>query len=798
MKGCDKSPFMAKKTDQKKRLVLLDAHAILHRAYHALPDFTSGKGEPTGALYGLSTMLIKIINDLRPDYIAACYDLPGPTFRHEAYKEYKALRKKAEDDLVAQMKSSRNVFTAFNVPIYEAPGFEADDVLGTIAEQMKSRKDISVIIASGDMDTLQLVDNDRVTVFTLRKGIQDTVTYNEKAVFDRFGFLPKLLPDYKGLRGDPSDNIIGIKGIGEKSAEELIKHFGTLEAIYKKLKKDEKQFIAAGIKPRMIELLKNGEDEALFSKTLATIRKDAPVAFSIPSNTWKETLDIKKIASLFDELGFRSLRARVDSLFDTQAEKTQAKTQTMFSAPPEMDFKETAVALWLLDSNITNPTLDDILNYGKTEDFYEARKTIFETLARENLTSVFESIEKPLVPIVKKMGERGITIDVSYLKKLSVEYHKELNLLQKKIYQLAGVEFNINSPKQLSEILFEKLGLTLKNHKKTGGGVKSTRESELEKMKPLHPIIAEILSYRELQKLLSTYIDNIPQMIRDDGRLHAEFLQAGAATGRMASQNPGLQNIPIKTELGKKIRNGFVATEGFVLAAFDYSQIELRIAAFLSGDEKLLTIFREGRDVHAEVAAQVFGVSRENVTSDMRRQAKVINFGILYGMGVRALQENLGSDRETAQKFYNSYFETFSTLAAYLDRVRAEAARKGYTTTFFGRRRQLEGIRSSIPYIKAAAERMAINAPIQGTQADVIKQAMVKIDDHLTSHSLHSDVFLLLQVHDELIYEVKKEKLLTVSKEIQKIMESILPPEKIGGIALTANFLSGNNWGELH
>ena len=782
----------------RKRLVLLDSHAILHRAYHALPDFSSHKGEPTGALYGLSTMLMKIITDLKPDYIAACYDLPGATFRHEAYKEYKAGRKKPDDELVQQMDRSRDVYKAFNVPTYEAPGFEADDILGTIVKQVKP-KDIDVIVASGDMDTLQLVDDERVRVYTLKKGINDTILYDEKAVVERFGFVPALLPDYKGLRGDPSDNIIGIKGIGEKTAEELIKNFGSIENIYKALKKSDKALLSVGIKPRIIELLKNGEEEAEFSKTLAQIRDDAPITYTTPKKEWKEELNPGKVLELFDELEFRSLRTRAESFF----KKTDTGQQTLLSTekketPPPADFKEVAIAFWLLRSHVSDPTLDDMLRLAKTKSFEKAKEVIFAQVKKEKLDFVFEKIEKPLIPVVERMENVGIKIDVAYLKKLSTEYHVELAKLEKKIYALAKEEFNINSPKQLSEILFEKLKLSIKNHKKTGGGVKSTRESELEKMKDLHPIIPELLLYRELQKLLSTYIDNIPEMVGSDGRLHARFLQAGTTTGRMSSQNPNLQNITIKTALGRNIRNAFVAERGYVLAAFDYSQIELRVAAFLSGDEKLLKIFRDGRDVHTEVASYVFNVPAEKVDKEMRRQAKVINFGILYGMGVNALKENLGSDRATAQKFYNQYFETFDTLAKYLDKVKSETARLGYTETFYGRKRYFEGIRSKIPYIKAQAERMAINAPIQGTEADVVKIAMVKIEEYLKDKNLLNDARVLLQVHDEIIYEIKEEKAEEIAKKIQDIMENVVDPKDIKGIRLTANSSIGKNWGDMH
>ncbi len=795
-----------KKEEKKtKRLVLLDVHAIIHRAYHALPDFSSTKGEPTGALYGLSAMLMKIINELKPDYIAACYDLPGGTFRHEAYKEYKAGRKKTDDELVLQLNRSRDVFKAFSVPAYDTPGFEADDLLGTITEQMKGMG-IDIIIASGDMDTLQLVDDERVRVYTLKKGIQDTILYDEKAVVERFGFKPALLPDYKGLRGDPSDNIIGITGIGEKTATDLIKNFGSIEKIYQALKKDEKRFLDVGIKPRIIELLKNGEEEAEFSKTLALIRKDAPIKYELPNKTWKEEINQEKVLELFNNLEFRSLGKRAESMFKQgnagqqsllSLSAIQVEDSPKEDVPNNEELIETSIALWVLDSSIQDPSLEDILRFAKMKSFAKAKEIIFNALLSKKLESVFNDIEKPLIPIVEKMEKRGVKIDVAYLKKLSDEYHKELSAYEKKVFKMAGGEFNLNSPQQLSEVLFEKLKLSIKNHKKTGGGLKSTRESELEKMKGLHPIIAEILSYRELQKLLSTYIDNIPKMVGKDGCLHARFLQAGTTTGRMSSQNPNLQNIPIKSEAGRKVRNAFVAQKGFYLVAFDYSQVELRIAAFLSGDEKLLRIFREGRDVHTEVASEVFKVPSEKVSKEMRRQAKVINFGILYGMGVNALKENLGSDRASAQQFYNRYFETFPTLAGYLDSVKAETARRGYTETYFGRRRYFEGIKSKIPYIRASAERMAINAPIQGTEADVVKLAMVKIEEYLGKENLGDEVFPILQVHDEIVYEIKKESVEKVSAQIKKIMEGIILPEKIKGITLSVNILTGKNWGEM-
>lgn len=799
----------------RKRLVLLDSHAILHRAYHALPDFASSKGEPTGALYGLAAMLINIIDELKPDYIAACFDLPKPTYRHEAYKDYKAGRAKTDENLIAQIIRSRDMFAAFSIPMYEKEGFEADDMLGTIVEKCilenPGAENVDVVIASGDMDTLQLVVDKRVQVYTLKKGIKDTIIYDEDAVNERFGFGPKLLPDYKGLRGDPSDNIIGIKGIGEKTATILIQNFGTVEEMYVALKKDEEQFKKAGITPRIIELLKNGEEEAMFSKMLATIRRDAPIDFKLPPKVWRETVEIKSIDELFRELEFRTLGIRVKELLGMSDAFGDAITSSdengegrgVVGQPvsneviPEDKLRETALALSVIDSNNGSPTLEDILAFGNTNSFSEAREKILAEIEKRNLKRVFAEIELPLIPIVDKMHEHGIKIDKEQLAELSKTYHKELDKLQKKIWEHAGEEFNINSPRQLGEILFDKMGLTFKGQKKTSGGQRSTRESELEKMKELHPIVECVLDYRELQKLLSTYIDSIPHQIGEDGRLHTTFVQVGAATGRMASINPNLQNIPIKSELGRNIRKSFIAEKGCQLVELDYSQIELRVAAFLSKDKKLIDIFRSGRDVHTEVAAQVFKVPAEKVDKEMRRKAKVINFGILYGMGVNALRANLRTDRAEAQKFYDEYFATFSELADYLERVKIETAKRGYTETFYGRRRYFEGIKSKLPYIRAMAERMAINAPIQGTEADIIKVAMIKIDEYITKAGLEKDAHALLQVHDSLIYEVTDSKVKEFSGEVKKIMESVLPPEEIEGITLEAHSSCGKSWGDM-
>lgn len=806
-----------KKTKEDKTIVLLDAHAIIHRAYHALPEFMSSKGEPTGALYGLSTMLMKIVTDLKPDYIVACYDLPQKTFRHEAYDGYKAGRAKTDEALISQLKNSRQIFEAFNVPIYDSPGFEADDLLGTIVEKLKNDKKIKIIIASGDMDTMQLIDDKKVQVYTLKKGINDTILYDEDAVVTRFGFKPSLLPDYKGLRGDPSDNIIGIKGIGEKTATTLITKFGTVEEIYRQIKKDEKSLIKAGITQRILELIKNNEEEALFSKTLAKIRLDAPVDFKIPEKTFWETADLKKIEQMFQAFEFRSLFVRLKNFFggngqnlqeyapknshtilEGQAQPVHSEDSSANINPQKL--QEASIALWLINSDISTPELSDVLMFANTDSFEVAYEHVFKILKEKKLEKIYEEIEKPIIPIVKKMEERGILIDKKYFSELSVEYHKELDKLTQKIYEQAGVEFNINSPKQLGEVLFGKMGM--KSSKKKGAsGTFSTKVSVLEELEEENPIIKEIMAYRELQKLLSTYIDVIPQMAGGDGRLHAKFLQNATTTGRFSSKDPNLQNLPIKTELGRRIRKGFVADKGHKLSAFDYSQIELRVAAMLSKDVRMTQIFKEKKDVHSGVASFVFDVPIEQVDKEMRRRAKVINFGIIYGMGVSALRKNLGGTREEAQKFYDNYFNQFSGIRDYLEQVKVFATKNSYTETLFGRRRYFPNINSRIPFLKNMAERTAINAPIQGTAtADIIKLAIRYAEEDLEKAGLLKQAHLVLQIHDELVYEIEEDVLKEAEIIIQKAMQGVLQRSYLQyqtEIPLEVNFGAGDNLDEV-
>lgn len=786
--------------DKKRKIILFDSHAIIHRAYHALPDFSSSNGQPTGALYGLSSMLMAIINEFKPDFMVAAFDLPKPTYRHEAYADYKSGRKALDENLSIQLKRARDIFKAFGIPIYEAEGFEADDIIGTAVEQLKKDSNNEIIIASGDMDTLQLIHKKQVKVFTLRKGIKDTVLYDEDGVFERFNFKPNQLIDFKGLRGDPSDNIIGVPGIGEKTATTLLQTFGTIEKIYEAIDKDSPKFKEAKITPRIIELLKEHKEEAEFSKMLATIRRDAPVTIELSKDSWMENVPVQKVQTLFNELEFRSLSDRFNNLFNggnnfSSEELGESKDEN--KNIDEVKLEEAKIGIWLLNSNLTNPSLQDVLHFARTENFEAAHKKIVEEIEKNKMQFVFEEIEKPIIPIAKKMEEKGIMVLPEVLKVLSKEYHKKLNVLEKEIYKMAGEEFNINSPKQMADILFVKMELKYQGMRKTSTGAYSTKEEVLQKLLGTHPIIDLIMDYRELSKLVSTYIDKIPDMIAKDGRLHPKFVQTGTTTGRMASIDPNIQNIPIKTDNGRRIRTAFVAPKGRRLLAFDYSQMELRLAAIFSGDEKLLESFRSGKDIHSSVASLVFGVPENEITKLMRVKAKTINFGILYGMGVVALQKNLKTDRKEAQKFYDDYFETFTTLANYLEQTKADARIKGYTETIFGRRRYFEGIKSSLPFIRAQAERMAINAPIQGTLADIVKLAMVRVAKWIDENKLNGKIDLLLQIHDELIFEIDEDEIEKLAPQIKEIMEDVLTDEQKKGVPIIVEGACGQSWGEM-
>jgi DNA polymerase-1 len=753
-----------------------------------MQGFATKDGRPTGALYGFVMMVLRIYEEVKPDYIAACFDLPKPTFRHVSYDGYKAGRAQTEDALVEQIKAAQRLSSSLNIPVYALEGFEADDMLGTLAEQIKKDRHVRVMIASGDMDTLQLVDDNQVVVYTLKRG-NDIALYNEKAVKERFGFGPELIPDYKGLAGDSSDNIIGIKGIGDKGATELIMKFGTIEHMYEALRQDREQFTKAGFKERLVKLLEEGEEEALFSKTLATIRRDAPVTYEFPKDTWLSGLDIANYEAMCDEYEFRSLRPRMRK---AQQAGGVAVTERVTETPTLDELEELRVMMHLLHSEMTNASYEDIKNSAGGETLSEVHANLERELKKEKLWDLYENVEHPLIAYVRAMEKNGITLDVQKLAKLSLELHARVKELETTIHKEAGVEFNIASPKQLGAVLYETLGLGTKI-KKTATGAKSTNASELEKIKDEHPVVAHILEYREITKLLSTYIDSLPTYVKEDGRIHAHFIQTGAGTGRFACEEPNLQNLPVKTELGQKVREAFIAGEGNVLLSCDYAQIDLRAAAMLSGDKNLIEIFEKGIDVHTGTAARVFNVQEEEVTADMRRKAKAINFGILYGMGVTSLKEGMKVDRAEAQEFYDQYKKTFVRLMEYLEEVKAFAWKHGYTETLLGRRREVPLLKSPLPFLRAQGERIAINAPIQGTSADVIKLATLDANEYIEQEGLQDKVKLALQIHDELVFEIEKGIEEEVAGKLVKVLESVLSRRNLSNLPITVSKTIGSN-----
>lgn len=769
-------------------------------------------------------MLFGILERFKPDAVIACYDLPHPTFRHEIYDAYKAHRKKGDDALTAQIISSRKIFEALCIPMYDVAGFEADDILGTIVEHIKKEhSNYRVIIASGDMDTMQLIHDDQVVVYTLKKGITETITYNEKAVLAKYGLTPTQLIDYKGLRGDTSDNIIGVPGVGEKTATSIIKEFGSIESMYeyleeqKEFSKQNARLKSAGITERFFNLLLKHKDDAIFSKALATIRTDAPIDIQFEKiKPWYECVNHQMFSEFIEQYELRSIRGKLDKVIDIQLGRTPAKvvddlwgmdTDSTVGVPTaEPISPEDVIKVWLIRSYVSQPTA-----YEKHDIELEHKASLDEVLKKQNMWELYEKVEKPLIGILKQMNETGIEVNVPYLQELSKTYHAYVDNIQKEIWEMAGEEFNISSPKQLGVVLYDKMkitegsGIRIKN---TAGGAKSTKESELEKMADVHPIVGKILEYREYTKLLNTYIDVLPTLVDAHSRVHPLYIQTGAVTGRLSCENPNIQNIPIRTELGRAIRNAFVARKGWTLVSLDYSQVELRIAAILSGDKELLDIFQKGEDIHKGVAQRMYKLdSLDQVTPEMRRSAKAINFGILYGMGVQALAKGLGVKQAEAQEFYLAYYSTFAGLSEYLKNCKIEAERDGFTSTLFFRRRYFQDIRSNIPYIKAAAERMAINAPIQGTDADMAKIAMVMIDEWIEKKGLRDKIHIIAQVHDELLCEIDDADegfVERTTSELKKIMEqvleaSIIPKtmEQLPKVPIVVGAKKGKNWGKI-
>ncbi|MBI2582786.1 DNA polymerase I, partial [Candidatus Azambacteria bacterium] len=811
-----------------------DAHALIHRSYHALPPLTSPKGEVVNAVYGFTSVLLKMLRELSPAYVVAAFDVAGPTFRHEAFERYKATRKEVPKDLEAQFPKVKEILKAFHIPVIEAPGFEADDVIGTLVEKLeKAHPELEIIITTGDLDTLQLVSA-KTKVYTLKRGLQDTAIYDTKAIQERFGLEPKQLIDFKGLKGDPSDNIPGVLGIGEKTAGELLKVFGSLENLYGALEQGK-----AKLPTKLQEKLGAQKEQAFFSRELATIRRDAPVSLTLCDARWG-AFDRKAAEAVFRTYGFQSLLSRLaEILGKEQAVPAEAGPEApseplrladfaagMFhdakpwfkeamakdEPPPNIHF-DTMIAAWVIDAGLREYGFQNVYERefhrsprGK-EALRELTARLSERLKKEKLEKVFYDIELPLIPVLARMEYVGVTLDGERLKILSRELKKEIRKREERIWKLAGEEFNVSSPQQLSRILFEKLDLQpskssdgkLERMKKTPGGARSTQAGELFKLKDAHPIIPLILEYREFTKLVTTYVDTLPELVRKDGRIHTTYNQTGTITGRLSSANPNLQNIPVRSSLGTEIRKAFRPEQRRVFVSFDYSQIELRIAASLSGDKTMQEAFRRGEDIHTRTAAEVFRVPARRVTPAMRRTAKVLNFGMIYGMGPQGFAEAAGVSREEAKAFIEAYFREFSGIKRYVEEAKRFGHAFGYQETLTGRRRPLPELFTQHPQLIAQGERMAINMPIQGLASDFIKLAMIEVAKWIEKRfgpvrRERRAAEMILQVHDELVLEVERDILGEVTREVSRRMEEVFSLE---GVTLQVDIRAGKSWGEL-
>ncbi len=900
-----------------KTLYILDGNALLHRAWHAIPPLATQEGLIVNAVYGFTNVVEKIRYSFKPDYLCVAWDLPGKTFRHEAVESYKATRAKKEPELYAQIPMIQELLLSYHVPSYSVPGFEADDVIGTVAEIVK-KQNVDVVIVTGDMDALQLVD-DHVSVLSFVKGVTETKVYNEAAVVERIGLKPEQLIDYKALRGDTSDNIKGIAGIGEKGALELIQKYQTVDGIFEALKKGE-------VASKFAKKLEGKEKVAEESKMLVTIIRDVPFKFHLDETAFqkpdldvllekfrryefrsllrkysnvstgtemppppiddmrgdtssraeqsgaersfrsssnssvemtKNTQIIRDLASLESSLALLSnekisivIGSQTPDLFGTtlaaialsDAQKTicianpnkemlelvykkisatpflvvhdEKKLLHIFSKTLSRSVSvfDTLIASYLLHAGDRSDDLAEILyrelrikaelpiNFATEKDYKHVsecatqmiplQKKLRKELEKTNQEKVFDEIEMPLVPVLYKMEDAGIEVDVKALSVFSKELEKNIRSLEKQIRDIAGEEVNVNSPSQLATVLFEKLQIPTKHIKKTKTGY-STAASELEKIVDEHEIVPMISEYRELAKLQSTYVESLPKLVAKDGRVHTTYNQTVTATGRLSSSDPNLQNIPIRTELGREIRKAFVAAKDHVLVSADYSQIELRLVAILADDKPFINAFKHGADIHTRTAAEVWEIEESEVTKDQRRAAKAINFGIMYGMGPRALSRSTGLTMEEAKTFIEKYFKIHIAVREYLDTLKKKAHDDGFVETLFGRRRYFPEIESGVQMLVAQAERMAQNMPIQGTQADIVKMAMLSVDGWLKQSQLKAKI--LLQVHDELVLEVHKDDVDIVCKGLKEMMEGVAQFE----VPLLVEVKAGMNWGVM-
>ncbi|MBN2287138.1 MAG: DNA polymerase I [Tissierellales bacterium] len=894
---------------KKKKFVILDGNSILFRAFYALPPLKNKKGVFTNAIYGFLSMLYKLLDEYQPDYICVAFDPKKPTFRHEKYKEYKAGRAKAPDELIMQFGMIRDVLGVHGIEYLEIEGFEADDIAGTLATHA-AKENIEVFLVTSDKDYLQLV-KDNVTVLLTKKGVTNIVAYNRGSLYEEYGITPKEFIELKALMGDSSDNIPGVKGIGEKTGLKLIQQYRNLDNLY--LHIDE-------IKGKLKEKLESEKIQAYLSRELSEIVLDIPVSFDLNKYKLKD-MNQKALMDIYQELGFRLFMSRIKTEQDNQlsifeensfiqanqlpnsdeplkiieitAKKaiqqikqeksiglkflydgerayfsepvalgimTESLTLYYFEAPIEEvistfknffedqnvkkishDIKDemiilekfgialkgvvfdTLIAKYLLspsDSSYRIERLvyevlredmkgkDDYLGTGKNKSQFvdlskdekkgylysylkgvlQIRNTLEKELMEKDMDRLYEDMELPLVKVMASMETLGFKIDVSELRNIGAKLTKKIEILEKIIYDHAGMSFNINSPKQLGEILFVELELPTTKKTKTGF---STDIEVLEKLKAMHPIVPKLIEYRQLSKLNSTYVEGLLNLVEDNShRVHSSFKQAIASTGRISSTDPNLQNIPVKTEEGRELRKVFVAEEGYCLVDADYSQIELRVLAHLSQDQNLIEAFINNEDIHTKTASQVFHVPFDKVTPLMRSRAKAVNFGIVYGISDYGLSRDLDIPRKESKAYIENYLNFFSGVREYMEGIIQKGKRDGYVETVFGRRRDIPELASRNFNIRAFGERLALNTPVQGTAADIIKRAMINVYEKLSVNHLKSR--LILQVHDELIVEAHHEEIEVVKKILKEEMEGaaqLLVP-------LTVDLNVGTSWYE--
>lgn len=804
-------------SENKSKILLIDAYSIICRGFYALPLLSTKSGYHTNAVLGFLNILFRTIDEEKPDYIAVAFDENVPTFRHKLYKEYKGQRKPMPVELKEQVPYVKEMLSAMGIKTFSKEGFEADDILGSLANKFSNKK-LEAVILSGDKDMLQLATDDiKIRLAKTVKSNSEIYPYYAKDVEKEYNMTPTEFIDLKAIMGDPSDNIPGVKGVGKITANDLITKYKSIDNIYSHL--DEIK------KPSVVKAFTEGKEDVKLFKTLVTIVKDVDLDANIDDlkigNLFNE--DSFKVAekyelkSLYKKFGKTKVSSKPKKVEDTLLDGFVSLDNSLSDIEKNADkyednnkkyayslkdrYKELDSSdIWtkyipkdrIEDLTIMSYILDPIKKSYDDIRFIEQKKLYDESMKKiKNLSldKVYNEIELPLVKVLYNMEKLGIAVDEKAITNFGANLSKEIKKLEEKIHKLAEDDsFNINSPKQLGEILFNKLGLDYERKK---GEKQSTGVEVLQKLVDKHEIIKPIMDYRTYNKLLTTYAEALPKYIVD-GRIHTNFNQTETATGRLSSDNPNLQNIPIRTELGRELRKAFVPRDGYVFIDADYSQIELRILAILSGDENLIDAYKGTADVHSKTASEVFGVDIKDVTAELRRKAKAINFGIVYGMSSYGLGEDLHIDTKEAKLYIDKYFDRYKKVKEYLDRTVEEAKVNGYTKTYYGRIRPIPEFKVGNAMQKAFAKRVAMNSPIQGTAADIMKLAMIGVDTELEKQKLDSRI--VLQVHDEILIECKKGE----ESKVKKILKEKMTDAFDFKVKLEIDIKEGKNWDDAH